>query len=468
MSENEDISLEELNVFDPPVNQRGVYFLPLGGTGEIGMNLNLYLHNNRMVMVDCGSMFQDPDGLLHPRPDEFIVPDTCFVEEHRGALEAIVLTHAHEDHIGALLALWHRFPTRIYATAFTAEVLRRKVARSRDPKHQDLLAQIVVVQPAHVYQIGPFSIEWLPITHSTIESHGLLIKTPGHTLFHTGDWKFDPNPVLGPATSDAESLGLASTGIDSVVCDSTNALKAGHSVSEQSVYHGLLATVKGLQGRVFVTCFASNVARLVSVARVAKETGRYLAVIGRAFENMISIARLLGYWPEGLRIYSPGEASYLPRHEVLYLVTGSQGEPRAALSRLSRGRFDTAEMEEGDSVIFSSMRIPGNEVEIARLVANLRAMKVSVLENDSLSEDVHASGHPCREELRNLYTVLRPRAMVATHGTQEHLEQHVALAKESGVRRGLAGLNGDLFQLYPVTKRFSGYTSAARVLLPSP
>jgi ribonuclease J len=455
-------------VFDSPIKPNGTYFLPLGGTGEIGMNLNLYVHNHRMVMVDCGSMFQDPDSVLHPRPDEFIVPDTRFVEEHRGALEALVLTHAHEDHIGAILALWHRFPTRIYATAFTAEVLRRKVARSRDTKHQDLLAQIVVVEPAHVYQIGPFDIEWLPITHSTLESHGLLIKTSEHTIFHTGDWKFDANPVLGPATTDADSLGLGSVKIDSVVCDSTNALKAGHSVSEQAVYEGLLATVKGLQGRVFVTCFASNVARLVSVAKVAKETGRYLAVVGRAFENMISIARQLGYWPEDLKIYPPSEASYLPRHEVLYLVTGSQGEPRAALSRLSRGQFGAAEMEEGDAVIFSSMRIPGNEVEIARLVANLRALKVTVLENDSLEANVHASGHPCREELKNLYQTLKPRVMVATHGTLEHLEQHVALAKDNGVRRALSGLNGDLFQLHPVSKRFSNYADTGRVLLTSP
>lgn len=454
-------------MFDKPVSQDGVYFLPLGGTGEIGMNLNLYLHNNRMLMVDCGSMFQDPDGELHPRIDEFIVPDTGFVEEHRGALEALILTHAHEDHIGAILALWHRFPTRIYATPFTAEVLRRKVARSRDERHSAVLSQIVVVKPLHWYQVGPFDIKWVPITHSTLESHGLLIKTPVHTVFHTGDWKLDPNPVLGPATPNPSALAFNELRIGSIVCDSTNALKAGHSVSEQAVFHGIKKTVAPLTGRVFVTCFASNVARLASIARVAKETGRYLAVLGRAFENMISIARHLGYWPEQLKLYSANEVAYLPKDEVMYLVTGSQGEPRAALSRLTKGSFRGVDMEEGDSVIFSSMRIPGNEVEIARLVANIEARKVTVLENHMLEQNVHASGHPCRDELRDLYLTIKPKIMVATHGAPEHLAQNALIAKECGVRRRLVGVNGDLFQIYPVSKRFESYTFVARRLVPS-
>lgn len=455
-------------MFDKPVSESGVYFLPLGGTGEIGMNLNLYMHNSRMIMVDCGSMFQDPDGLLHPRVDEFIVPDTRFVEDHRGALEALILTHAHEDHLGAILALWHRFPTRIYATPFTAEVLRRKVARSRDERHNDILGQIVIVETNHWYQVGPFDIQWIPITHSTLESNGLLIKTPVHTVFHTGDWKLDANPVLGPATPNPKALALNESRIDSVVCDSTNALKAGHSVSEQAVLLGILKTVAPLNGRVFVSCFASNVARLVSIAKVAKETGRYLAVLGRAFENMISIARHLGYWPEQLKIYSAAEVAYLPKNEVMYLVTGSQGEARAALSRLTKGSFRGVDMEEGDSVLFSSMRIPGNEIEIARLIANLEARKVTVIENDMVEQDIHASGHPCRDELRDLYRHLKPKIMVATHGTPEHLNQHALIAKECGVRRGMVGLNGDLFQLHPVSKRFDSYAEAARVLLPSP
>lgn len=455
-------------MFDQPAKQHGIYFLPLGGTGEIGMNLNLYLHNNRMVMVDCGSMFQDPDGLLHPRMDEFIVPDTTFVEENRGALEALVLTHAHEDHIGAILALWHRFPTRIYASPFTAEVLRRKVARARDDRHNAILSQLVVVEPKHWYQIGPFDIQWIPLTHSTLESHGLVIKTAAHTVFHTGDWKLDAKPVLGPATPNSLALALSDMRIDSVVCDSTNALKAGHSVSEHAVYLGIKKTVGDLNGRVFVTCFASNVARLVSIAKVARDTGRYLAVIGRAFENMISIARQLGYWPDQLKIYSGNEVAYLPKDEVMYLVTGSQGESRAALSRLSKGSFHGVDMEEGDSVIFSSMRIPGNEVEIARLIANLKARKVSVLENDMLTQDVHASGHPCRDELRDLYQAIKPKIMVPTHGTEAHLEEHAQVAKECGVRRRLVGVNGDLFQLHPVSKKYTAYAETARVILPSP
>lgn len=455
-------------MFDKPVKQDGLYFLPLGGTGEIGMNLNLYLHNNHMIMVDCGSMFQDPDGVLHPRVDEFIVPDTHFVEENRGALQAIILTHAHEDHIGAILALWHRFPTRIYATPFTAEVLRRKVARSRDDRHNDILAQIVVVETNHWYQVGPFDIQWKPLTHSTLESNGLLIRTPVHSVFHTGDWKFDANPVIGPATPTPSEFALDDVCIDSVICDSTNALKPGHSVSEQAVMQGIRKTVAPLTGRVFVSCFASNVARLLSIAHVAKQTGRYLAVLGRAFENMISIARALDYWPKQLKIYSAAEVAYLPKEEVMYLVTGSQGEPRAALNMLTKGSFRGVDMEEGDSVIFSSMRIPGNEVEIARLIANIKARKVSVIENDMVEQDIHASGHPCRDELRHLYRHIKPKIMVATHGTAEHLYQHSLIAKECGVRRTLVGLNGDLFQLHPVSKRFEGYASTARVLLPSP
>jgi ribonuclease J len=455
-------------MFDRPVVREGVYFLPLGGTGEIGMNLNLYLHQNKMVMVDCGSMFQDPDGVLKPRPNEFIVPDTAFVEEHRGALEAIVLTHAHEDHIGAILALWHRFPVRLYATTFTAEVLRRKIMRTAEPKFQDILSQIVIVETNVPYQIGPFVISWVPVTHSTLESNALLIETKSHTVLHTGDWKLDAKPVLGPPISTPAALGLRAHSINSVVCDSTNALKPGASVSEYEVFKGLRQTVAKASGRVFVTCFASNVSRLVSIAQVAKDTGRYLAVMGRAFENMISIAKALGYWPNNLKLYSATEVAYLPEREVLFLVTGSQGESRAALGRLSRGSHQGVDMDADDTVIFSAMRIPGNEIEISRLIANLTAKGVKVLENKTLNCAVHASGHPCQDELQALYQYVKPRIMIPTHGALAHLEKHAELASQWGIKRCLQGLNGDLFQLYPIGKHVPNFTKAERVLLGSP
>lgn len=432
------------------------------------MNLNLYIHKQRMLMVDCGSMFQDPDDVLKPRNDEMIIPDTRFVQEHRGALDAIILTHAHEDHIGALLTVWPLFPCKIFASPFAAEVLKSKVARTRKPELEVVLSALVVIEPGETYQIGVFDVRWVPMTHSTLESHGLMIDASEYRVFHTGDWKLDAKPVLGPSLKNSISLPLSNIKLDAIVCDSTNALREGHSVSEHTVYQGLRDTIKEQSGRVFVTCFASNVARLVSVARATKEAGRYLAMVGRAFENMVAIARRLGYWPDDLKIYDARETLYLPKEEVVYLVTGSQGESRAALSRLSRGSFRGIEMEAGDSVLFSSMRIPGNEIEIARLVANLKARDIAVLENSDLELDIHASGHPCIDELENLYTTLKSKTVIPTHGTAAHILANAIVAKRCGIRRALEGLNGDLFQLYPRTKIVRSFAHADRLIASSP
>ena len=446
-------STKESVLFTKPVVAEAVYFLPLGGTGEIGMNLNLYIHKQRMIMVDCGAMFQDPDDVLKPRNDEMIIPDTRFVQEHRAVLDAIILTHAHEDHIGALLSVWPLFPCKIFASPFAAEVLKAKVARARKPELQAVLSALVVIEPGKTYQIGVFDIRWVPMTHSTLESHGLLIESAECRVFHTGDWKLDAKPVLGPKLESSAQLRLATTKVDAVVCDSTNALKEGRSVSEHLVYEGLRDTIRAQTGRVFVTCFASNVARLVSVAKATKASGRYLAMVGRAFETMVAIARRLDYWPAELKIYDARETLYLPKEEVVYLVTGSQGESRAALSRLSKGAFRGIEMEAGDSVIFSSMRIPGNELEIARLATNLKAREITVIENS---------------ELVDLYTTLKPKIVVPTHGTTKHIAANASTAKRCGVRRALEGVNGDLFQLYPRTQITRSFADTDRFVVSSP
>ena len=452
----------------PGIND--LWFLPLGGTGEIGMNLNLYGHAGRWLMVDCGVTFNSPlsplqqsSGIAALPKAEVLAADPAFICAQRENLCGIVITHAHEDHIGALPQLWPRFNCPVYTTAFTAEILRRKLAGS------GLLDKmpIIEVQSGATVNIGPFSLNWLAITHSIPEPHALLISTAAGRVFHTADWKIDEQPITGRAFKAAPFKRLAQQNITAMVCDSTNALREGFSVSETACADALLQVVKAATGRVVVSGFSSNVGRLISLARIAAKTGRYLALLGRSLNNMVGAARATGYWPDDLPLADAEHVGYLPRHEVLVIATGSQGEPRAALNRLADDSHPQLLLEQGDLVIFSSIIIPGNEMLISRLVEKFQARKIKTLQSHNTTLPIHVSGHPCKGELDLLYRWVQPQIAVPVHGEAAHLQANAAVAKTAGIPLQLTGLNGDLFVLAPTPRLWHGFAKTGRIAVPS-
>lgn len=426
------------------------WFLPLGGTGEIGMNLNLYGHDGRWLMVDCGVTFEqntDVDG------EEIVagrahvqMADPKFIADRKKQLDGMIITHAHEDHIGAVPYLWSKFKCPIYTTAFTAEILRRKLVEA---KLQDKV-QVIIVESGQHIKIGVFDVDWIALTHSIPEPHALLISTPVGKAFHTADWKLDAKPVLGPAYQQQDYQGLAEQNIDVMVCDSTNANVKGWSNSEASLYKGLKQYIEKATGRVVVTCFGSNIARLHTIAKIAEETNRHLGLLGRSLINNMSAARSVGIWPSVATDIDPAHLGYLPAHTVLLVVTGSQGEPRTALNRLSTNSFRDMQLEPGDTVIFSSKMIPGNELAIENMIERLKTMKVDVITADESILPIHASGHPAEEELKAMYSWVKPNCAIPVHGEIQHLKANAKLAREVGISEQLTGKNGDLFYIAPV------------------
>ncbi len=421
---------------------RDLWFLPLGGCGEIGMNLNLFGHAGQWLMVDCGVTFEHYPGDLRPRLE---MADPRFIAERRDDLAGIILTHAHEDHMGALPLLWERFPVPVYATPFTAEVLRRKAA-GRGGRVPDTLIECL---PGETLSIGPFRVAWLPITHSTPDTCALHIQTTAGNVLHTADWKIDATPVVG-AGFDAEIYRRAGgSNLDAVICDSTNAPRAGHSLSEGEVKKGLSATVGKQTGRVVVACFSSNVARLQSLIHVAEATGRYLGLLGRSLQNMASAAQKVGLLEQSRRIVDPAHLGYLPGEEVLAVATGSQGEYGAALHRLALDTHPHLTLQAGDALVLSAKVIPGNELAVERLLTRFRERGVTVIEHAGNEFPVHASGHPCADELAAMYQWLKPRLAVPVHGEQRHMRANAAIARDNGAGIALTGENGDLFYLAP-------------------
>ena len=434
-----------------------LWFLPLGGTGEIGMNMNLYGHADQWLMVDCGVTFHEP---LKPEfaavEHDVVCADPQFITRQREQLAGLIITHAHEDHIGAVEDLWPRLRCPIYTTRFTAAVLRRKLSYTDFADR----VEIIEVETGQTHTIGPFKVTWLELTHSIPEPHALLIETAAASVLHTGDWKIDPHPVLGRPFNPKPLQQLADLSIDALVGDSTNALKAGHSVSEQAVYEGLYEAVKAAPKRVVVGCFSSNIARLITLAKVAEATGRHLALFGRSLQNMVNAARSVGLWPEAIQLTRPEHIGYLPANEVLVVATGSQGEPRAALHRLAEDSHPLLALDPDDFIVFSSMIIPGNEDEIAALVQRFHQRGIKTLQAHQSATPIHASGHPCKDELKALYNWVKPRIAIPTHGEPEHLEAHAKLARQQGVPFALVGRNGDLFRIapQPSIKRQQVYT----------
>ena len=410
------------------------------------MNLNLYGHDGHWLMVDCGVSFNEP---LSPQDNgptfDVVAPDPSFIASQSDRLTGIVITHAHEDHVGAIPFLWQRFKCAVYTTSFTAAVLRRKLAEV------NLLGKVPIheVDPKSPLELGPFTVSWLQITHSIPEPFALKISTPVGTVLHTADWKIDSQPVTGAPFQHRLYQQLGEESILALVGDSTNALKPGMSVSERNCYDGLLATIKPLKGRVVVGCFASNIARLVSLARVAKKTNRYMAVVGRSLLNMVGIAKQLGYWPEDLVLADANHLGYLPPEEVLLVATGSQGETRAALARMARDDHPAVSLGKGDQVIFSSIVIPGNEAAVSRLVKGFHGIGVSTLLSEESPLPIHASGHPCEEELKLMYHWVQPQIAIPVHGEKAHINAHCEIAKSCGVRKTYSGSNGDLYKLAP-------------------
>lgn len=413
-------------------------FVPLGGSGEIGGNLNLYSTAGKWLMVDCGVSFgeETTPGI------ELTMPDPTFIAERRDHLVGIVITHGHEDHIGALEYLWDRFQCPIYATPFTAALIAAKWG----PDNTKGKLRLIEKLPGERWNLGPFGLEFVHVTHSIPDCAMLVVETKAGRVLHTGDWKFDENPVIGDITDKVRLRQLGEEGLLAVVGDSTNALVPGRTGSEAQAHAGLLETVKKQTGRVAVTCFSSNVARLAGAAAAAQASGRELALIGRSLWRVYEAAVTCGYWkfPKPL---TDEEAGYLPRERALYVTTGSQGEPRSALARIAVGEHPQIVLEKGDTVIFSARDIPGNEKAIARVQNKLTQLGVHIITADEAP--VHVSGHPARDELVELYQMARPEILIPVHGEARHQLAQVEIAAECQINQTLIPANGDVIRLAP-------------------
>jgi ribonuclease J len=418
-------------------------FAPLGGVGEIGMNLAVYgfgdEHHRQWIAVDFGVAFAD-DAL--PGVD-LIMPDIRYLVEERRSVLGLVLTHAHEDHFGALLDLWPRLKLPVYATAFTAALLQAKL--EGEPGAPEIPVNIVPLGGR--FTLGPFDIELVSMAHSIPESNGLIIRTPLGSVLHSGDWKIDPTPVIGPPTDEAKLRALGNEGCLALIGDSTNAFREGRSPSEADVAKCLAELVRSAPARVAVTTFASNVARLRAVAQAAATCEREVVLVGRAMERIAQVARETGYL-DGIPDFRSVEVySHLPPDKVLALCTGSQGEPRAALSRIAQDDHPEVAFSRGDRVIFSSRAIPGNEKAVTRVINGLVDQGIEVITDRT--HLVHVSGHPRVDELRDMIGWVRPQILIPVHGEALHMAEHAEVARRAGVPKVVLCRDGELLRLAP-------------------
>lgn len=419
-------------------------FVPLGGLGEIGMNATLYgfgpADRRQWILVDCGMGF---GGEEHLPGIDLVYPDLRFIEEERRNLLGIFITHAHEDHIGALVEMWPRLRAPVYATRFAIGLLEtRRLSEPGAPK-----VDLNEIKPGQRVKLGPFDIEYVPVAHSIPESNAMAIRTPHGLVVHTGDWKIDDTPYLGSITSETDFQRLGDEGVLALVCDSTNAVREGRSPSESDVAQHLTELIGSAPSRVAITTFASNVARIRSVAEAARQCGREVIVVGRAMDRVTDVARECGYL-DGLPEFRTAETfGYLPRDKVVALITGSQGEPRAALARIAMDTHPEIALSAGDRMIFSSRAIPGNEKAIATIINSLIGQGIEVVTDRT--DLVHVSGHPRRDELKQMYQWTRPRIAIPAHGEPLHLAEHANLAKAQGVPEVVRAKNGAVVRLAP-------------------
>ena len=429
-------------------------FLALGGSGEIGMNVNLYGCQGKWIMVDCGITFGDAQ---YPGID-IILPDLQFIEEHADDLLGIVLTHGHEDHIGALPYLAEDLGVPLYAMPFTAGLIRGKLEEEGNAQR----VKLNIVQPDEHLQLGPFGISYIPLAHSIPEANALLIDTPYGKIFHTGDWKLDAAPVIGEPASPTQLESVGDSGVLALVCDSTNVFNTEASGSEADVRVGLSEVIGKAKGRVLVTSFASNAARLKTLGEVARETGRKLCIAGRSLDRILKVARATGYIRDFPELIEPDAAMRLPRNKVMVVATGGQGEERAALARVAFGSHQI-KLDEGDTVVFSSKQIPGNEIAIGRIQNKLAAGGINMV--TERQAHVHVSGHPGRPELAAMYRWIRPELLLPVHGEIRHMAEQARFGLSQGVPNALVQVNGEIVRLAPGKPAKIGHVPVGRLVL---
>ena len=413
-------------------------YCPLGGAGEIGMNMNLYGYgqpeNHKWIIVDVGITFAD-DSI--PGID-LILPDTGFIEGRKDNLLGIVLTHAHEDHIGAISYVWPKLKCNIYATPFTATLVIEKFKE----KKIDITNYLQIVKLGSSFQLGPFNIEYINLTHSILEPNGLKISTSIGNILHTGDWKCDPEPLVGKNLDSKRLIEIGKEGVVSMICDSTNVFNMGRSGSEGDVRKSLIKIIERQKKRVVVTSFASNVARMETIFYCAKKTGRQISLVGRSMQRIYKAARQCGYLSEVIEPLDPRDTKNISREKIIYLCTGSQGEPMGAMNRISNYIHPDVNIEAGDTVIFSSKIIPGNEKKLYKLHNQLVRDGIEVISEEN--EFVHVSGHPNRDELKEMYEWIKPRSIIPVHGEQRHMLEHIDFAKKMKIPYPIKVENGDI------------------------
>lgn len=438
----------------PVIDNDALHFLPLGGVGEIGMNLSLYACRGKWLMVDLGIGFS---GNTLPGVD-IVVPDISFIEKRRDDLLAIVLTHAHEDHLGALAYLWRQLQCPVYATPFTAAILREKLGEA------GLLKKVPLkeIPLSSQFELGPFSVEFVSVTHSIPEANSLVLRTPDGTVLHTGDWKIDPEPLVGPLTDEAAFRRAGDEGVLAMMGDSTNAMSEGESGSEATVRKKMIELVSRCKQGVAVTQFASNVARMQSVAMAAQANDRELVLLGRSLWRYAKAAQATGHLDPDMRLLSDKDAAALHPSQALYLCTGCQGEPRAAMHKIASQNHPRIHLSKGDTVIFTSKIIPGNEAPIGRMHNQLKERGVEVI-TETDHKEIHVSGHPRREEIKRLYEWVKPRIAVPVHGESRHLTAHAELADSMGVDESWVMNNGQVLRLAPGAPEVVGTVHSGRL-----
>ena len=421
-------------------------FCPLGGSGEIGMNMNLFAYGKpgeqKWIIVDIGVTFADDTvpGI------DLIYPDPGFIIDKKDDLLGIVLTHAHEDHIGAIVHIWPKLKCKIYATPFTAVLISEKFKE----KKIDINSYLKIVELNSTLKLEPFNIEFITLTHSILEPNGLKIQTPVGNILHTGDWKVDPNPLIGGDINAKRLKEIGEEGVLAMICDSTNVFSHGKSGSELDVRKSLMNIMKRLKKKIIVTSFASNVARMETVFHCAKQTGRNISLVGRSMHRIFKAARKCGYLKDVIEPIDPREAKNLSSEKIVYLCTGSQGEPMGAMMRIAKFTHPDVIIEKGDAVVFSSKIIPGNEKKLYKLHNQLVKEGLEVISEEN--EFVHVSGHPNREDLKDMYGWIRPKCIIPVHGEHRHMIEHINFAKEMQVPNSVLVENGDIVKLYPGSK----------------
>tara|TARA_B100000686_G_scaffold353632_1_gene460039 strand:+ start:16083 stop:17756 length:1674 start_codon:yes stop_codon:yes gene_type:complete len=433
-----------------------LFFLPLGGSGEIGMNFNLYGHKGKWLIVDCGVTFGDNVyGSI-----DVSMPDIVSLEQHKDKICGLLLTHAHEDHIGAVHHLWPYLRCPVYATKFAAEILIRKLSEVGLKDE----VKINIISLNSILNIADFKIEIISITHSILEPTSLLLETKAGKIFHTGDWKIDYNPQMGKGIETERLKKLSEENILAMVCDSTNIFEKGISGSEEDIIIPLTKIIKDCNNMIFVSTFASNIVRLRSISKIGLDAGRKIALIGQSMWRMVDAAKQSGYLHDLPAFISEKDIKLFPKSKILVICTGSQGEERAALNRIASGKHKDVTIDSGDTVIFSSRVIPGNEIDISNLQNKISNLGAEIIES-SKDNLVHVSGHPARDELAEMYSWVKPNTLIAVHGEHRHINAHVEYAKEQQINNALAAKNGTLVQLSPGDPRYIGELEHGRLVI---